>query len=105
MSQKSEQYDAVFLHSRRETVVLLWVFAVFLVWCIGSSYMLGYNTDDLSTVWGIPRWVFWGVAVPWMGANVFTVWFAWFFVADDPLEEPNEDSVPANEQADQEQQS
>ena len=27
------------------------------------------NAADLVTIWGLPAWVFWGVAVPWMAAT------------------------------------
>ena len=82
---------------------MLIAFSVFLFWCVGASYLLGYDMspEDINrTVWGIPRWVFWGVALPWMLANVFTFWFAWFFVADDPL---GDELVEPNRPTDQDQ--
>lgn len=85
-----DNYDPVYVHSRRESIVLLIAFAVFLAWSVGVSYFLGYNLTEeetTRTVMGIPRWVFWGVAVPWMGANLFTFGFCLFFMADDPLGE------------------
>ena len=88
--------DPVFLHSRRETKVLLITFFIFLVWVVGVSWWLGYETDPaapLQMVWGMPRWVVWGVAVPWLGANLFTLWFCWRCVADDPLGEVQEESA------------
>ena len=85
----SDAYDSVFLHARRETVMLLVVFAFFLAWTMIVSYSLGYRppTAEVSTIWGMPSWVFWGVLVPWLAANAFTIWFAIFFVANDPLGE------------------
>ena len=82
--------DRVYLNARRETVVLLIGFAVFLIWTIGTSRALGYDIppDQIeATVFGIPRWVFWGVCVPWMTANLFTFWYAGAFMSDDPLGE------------------
>ena len=86
-SQSNDSYDPVFLHARREALVLLVAFVVFLVWTILTCYILGYRqpTVDVRTVWGMPRWVFWGVVVPWMAANVFTFAFAWFYMVNDPL--------------------
>ena len=97
----AEQFDTVFLHARRETLVLLVGFAFFLVWTIGVSWRLGYNQSEAElrqTVMGVPRWVFWGVGVPWMASNVFTIWFAWFYMADDPLGEELHSSTPTNDQ-------
>lgn len=85
-----QQYDAVFIHARRETIVLLIAFFVFLTWTISVSYSMGYGQTEAETpptVLGIPDWAFWGVAVPWMAANVFTFWFCLFYMEDDPLGE------------------
>lgn len=90
MTDTRRRYDSVFLNSRRESIVLLVGFGCFLFWSVGVSYWLGYDassTEISRTVLGIPSWVFWGVCVPWIAANLFTFWFAWFFLADDPLGE------------------
>jgi hypothetical protein len=83
-------YDPVYLHCRRESVVLLIGFGMFFLWCLGVSYFCGYglSTEEAArSVLGIPRWVFWGVAVPWLAADVFTFWFCLFYMAEDPLGE------------------
>ena len=76
--------------------------AVFLLWTVGSSYMLGYRSDEqtiASRVMGMPSWVFWGVLIPWIAATVTTIWFSWFFVANDPLGEANDEiSTPHDKQ-------
>lgn len=90
MTDSQSEFDSVFLHSRRETIVLLLVFFVFLVWCIGVSWSMGYDMqpeEAARTVAGIPRWVFWGVCLPWISATLFTIWFATYYIADDPLGE------------------
>lgn len=95
-----ERYDAVFIHSRREAVVLLIGFSFFLVWSVGVSYVLGYGQTEAEaerTVLGMPRWVFWGVAVPWMAANVFTFWFCLFYMKDDPLGEELDEGLAESE--------
>lgn len=92
MAGSKHEYDSVFLNSRRETVVLLIAFSFFLVWSVGVSYLTGYGVHpaDLGdTVLGMPRWVFWGVCIPWCGSIAFTFWFAGFCIADDPLEAPS----------------
>lgn len=80
--------DPVFVNSRRESVVLLLGFTVFFIWTITVSYWLGYRDNQETigqTIVGIPMWVFWGVALPWGGANLFTFWFCLFYMSDDPL--------------------
>ncbi len=89
--------DPVFVHSKRESIELLVAFCVFLGWSVGVSYWLGYGVDDAEvtkTFWGIPRWVFWGVAAPWIGANIYTIYFCMFRMADDPLEDLSDLSSP-----------
>jgi len=87
-----DKLDPVYLHSRRETVFALVTWAVFCLWVVGFCLARGYDVDpaDLQTVMGMPSWIFWGVALPWLAANVVTIWFALKFMADDPLEEPEE---------------
>ena len=88
-------------HARREAVVILVAFAACLVWSVGCCYLLGYHDPaegELSTVLGIPSWVFWGVVVPWLAADVFGFWFCFCFAADDPLGE-SEDEAPGRDGA------
>jgi len=33
----------------------------------------------------MPSWVVWGIAVPWIVADIFTVWFCFFYMKDDDL--------------------
>ena len=92
-SHEDNRYDPVLLHSRRETLVILVAFVLCLVWSVTWCYLAGYNQPadgQIAKVMGIPSWVFWGVLVPWLAADVFTLWFCFFFVADDPLGEEKE---------------
>ena len=42
-------------------------------------------------LFGIPRWVVWGVLAPWLASLVVTLWFASFGMKDEPLgENPDE---------------
>lgn len=127
MQTDSEQYclDPVFINSRREARFILITFAVFAIYTVGVSYLLGYRSEERvvvsprvvteaasdeggpsagslemqsegtsletrseapSTVLGIPVWVFWGVVIPWIGANVVTCWFCFGLMQDDSLE-------------------
>lgn len=81
--------DPVYRNSKRETFWILIIWAVFAAWVLGVSAWLGYGeaTDGpAQTVLGFPKWVFWGIAVPWLGANVVIISFAAMFMKDDPLE-------------------
>jgi hypothetical protein len=92
--------DKTFLNARREASVLVCVFVVFLAWCIGACYLLGYDqpVDQAPpTVAGMPAWVFWGVFAPWVAANIFTFGFALFFMVDDPLGEDDDDIEATDE--------
>ena len=81
-------WDPVYLHSRREAVVIFIVWIVALLWSIPYCYLNGYvDAEQLTTVVGIPSWALWGIAVPWVIANLFTVWFCLRYMVDDPLDE------------------
>ena len=87
----SIEYDPVFLHSRREAVVIFCLWLAGLVWAVPFCYLNGYvDAETVSTVWGIPSWLFWGIGLPWILADIFTVWFCFFYMADDDLGEDPE---------------
>ena len=85
--------DPVFKSSLRE---LKWIFVIWLVhfvWVVGYCYAFGYLAPktQLTTVIGMPSWVFWGVFVPWISATVVSSWFALTQIEDHDLP----DSLPA----------
>jgi hypothetical protein len=88
------EYDPTFLHSRREAVIIFGVWLAALLWTLPYCYFNGYvedfQADKLETIWGIPSWVLWGVAAPWLVANVFTTWFCFCYMKDDDLGETHE---------------
>lgn len=88
------EYDPIFLHSRREAIVIFCVWLAGLVWAVPFCYFNGYVDPaaavNISTIWGIPSWLFWGIGVPWILADLFTVWFCFFYMADDDLGEIHE---------------
>jgi sodium/pantothenate symporter len=91
-SSRHPPYDPVYLHARREAVFILVVFAAFLAWAVGVAYLDGYlapgeTVAEVPTVLGMPRWVFWGIFLPWIFADIATVIFCFFFMADDDLGE------------------
>ena len=92
MSTKNEDYelDPVFVNAKREAKIILVSFAVFAVYTLSVSYSLGWHSDhpgdtEPSMVLGIPSWVFWGILVPWIFANLVTGWFCFRFMRDDLL--------------------
>jgi hypothetical protein len=88
--------DNPFRQAFRETLTILAAWAVFCIWVVGYS---GWQQSaapgsslpaefPVRTVCGLPAWVFWGVALPWVLANVFTIWFCLARLTDDEPEEP-----------------
>lgn len=80
--------DPVYQNSKRETYWILLIWAVFALWVVGVSGWLGFGNnpnDPIKTVLGFPNWVFWGIAVPWLGANIVIFYFANKVMRDDPL--------------------
>jgi hypothetical protein len=76
--------------------MVIWTLA--LAWSVGASYLFGYQRDagDIQLILGMPDWVFWGIAVPWAICVAFTVWFCFFYMADDDLgRDPDEESGDA----------
>ncbi len=63
--------------SRRELLFILLTWLGCGLWVIVYCGLYGYNLapENISTTFGFPDWVFWGIAAPWMGANVVTFWF------------------------------
>lgn len=92
MSQESQlpddsHLDLTFLHARREAIIIFLAWCVAMVWSVSVCYWLGYGGGaiPLQTIWGVPSWVFWGIALPWVVAVVFSLWFCFGFMVDDDL--------------------
>ena len=95
------EYDPVFIHARREAIIIFCTWLVGLLWAVPYCYRYGYNVADpsqITTVFGIPSWFFWGIAVPWIVANLFTTWFCFGFMKDAELvDNPHEEIEPPAE--------
>jgi hypothetical protein len=74
-------------HARREGLLIMAVWAAGLVWSVGSGYVLGYHRDPatITLILGMPDWVYLSVVLPWGLCLLFSVWFCFFFMADDDL--------------------
>lgn len=55
--------------------------------------------EEMDLLFGMPRWVFIGVAAPWGIALAVTIWFALCFMKDTPLgADENDKNEPGGEQ-------
>ena len=75
-----------------------------LIWAVPYCYLNGYNVADpenIKTVFGIPAWLFWGIAAPWIAANLFTTWFCFAYMQDDDLGENPDEPVQAEDSQEQ----
>lgn len=91
-------WDPVFLHARREALVIVLIFTACLAWTIGWCWWDGYNVAVdadamVPMVFGMPRWVFWGIGVPWLVADVVTIWFCVRLYRADDLSDGEEDPL------------
>lgn len=84
-----DQLDPVFIHSRREAIVIFLIWLVSLLWAVPYCYVNGYlgsqPPEEIALIFGVPAWLFWGIAVPWLVADLLTVWFCFGFMKDDDL--------------------
>ena len=105
---KPIDYDPIFLNARREAIVIFLIWLVCLLWSVPFCYAYGYpeqyDAAEFSTLFGIPTWLFWGIAAPWLLANIATTWFCFAFMKDDDLgvaedELPQGKSNPKQEDA------
>ena len=96
-SSSPEGGDPLFVHARRELVFTMTAWLIFGLWVVGYSWVAGNrppaDPDNLSLVLGMPAWVFWGIGLPWVMANVLTFWYCFRFMVDDDLEVVLEESA------------
>ena len=92
--------DPVFKSSLRELKWILVIWLFHFVWVVGYCYAYGYLTPEtpLTTVIGMPSWVFWGVFVPWIVATMVSTWFALTQIEDHAL--PDTFPLPEEKKAD-----
>ena len=82
----------------REMLIILVVWSVLCAWVVGVCAWQAYDEElsasltgeTITTVVGFPSWVVWGIALPWLVANVFTVWFCLAYMSDEDTEGPND---------------
>ncbi|QDU92825.1 DUF997 family protein [Lignipirellula cremea] len=93
--------DPVYLNARRESFVIVALFAVFILWSVTVCVYFGYlpttaegEAPEISLVLGMPAWAFWGLLAPWLAVDVVAFWFCFFFMKNDDLGEEQVSDVP-----------
>ncbi len=87
--EQARALDASFRQSRKEMWVILAAWGVFLLWTgIGSAVLSASSTKPslIPLIAGIPKWVAFGVVIPWVCALGFIIWFTTCFMKDTSLE-------------------
>tara|TARA_B100000029_G_scaffold141483_3_gene136697 strand:+ start:543 stop:932 length:390 start_codon:yes stop_codon:yes gene_type:complete len=83
------KHTPVFLNSRKEAIVIFGAWFVAMCWSVPYCYINGYghevNPETFSTTMGIPSWLFGGILLPWIAADLFTTWVCFGFMKDDEL--------------------
>jgi len=110
--------DPVYLHCRREAILILALWSVCLLYTCTYCYLNGYSSHETNAKatgpslgelvgplpsWdrdpeslqtplglGIPDWIFYGVVLPWLVCLVFSLWYGLFFFAEDDLSDAEE---------------
>ena len=95
MPDTKYRLDPVFTSARREALFILALFACCFAWSLGVYFVDGYYPDgdiptEVPTMFGMPRWVFWGICLPWLFVDAVTIWFVFFFMRDNELGETEE---------------
>lgn len=68
------------MKTRHEGIVafLLWMLAC--VWTITACWYLGYVPASVALVGGIPKWILYGVFLPWVTMFVLHSLYSWFLL-------------------------
>lgn len=98
--QDTFEFDPIFVSSRREAIVSLALFGIFLIYVLSTSFWLGiqpatHADGTIATILGMPSWVFWGILVPWLAADLVTAWFCFSLMKNEPLEDSKDQSPQA----------
>jgi hypothetical protein len=96
------EWDPVYLHARKEAWLILGVWFLAMLWTLPVSYFNGFDSqvdiEQVTFIWGMPSWVFWGIGLPWMVANLITIWFCFCYFSTDDLEPPESNENSANQE-------
>lgn len=90
---KTRYDDPVYRNTYREAFGILTLWGLCFAWVISYCSAFGYRSDgpeSLRVVFGMPSWVFWGVAVPWLAASVAGLAMSLWWIHEDDLGEVDE---------------
>jgi len=90
------EYDSFFLHARREAIIIFLSWVVAFLWAVPYCYNYGYsieNPAEIPTTFGIPSWLLWGIAMPWLVADIFTTWFCFRYMKDGELGKASDEEM------------
>ncbi|MEQ9411293.1 MAG: hypothetical protein RIK87_26505 [Fuerstiella sp.] len=95
--------DPLFTDSLYEArwILLMWLccFVWTLTVCLTFGYPTSVQPETFPTVLGIPAWVAFGIALPWLIGDVVTIWFCLFCMKDGDLGADPDDDMPAGHPA------
>jgi len=89
-----DQLGESFRQARRELRFQLTTWALFALWVVGYCGYTAFDAEraDVPTILGMPSWVLWGIALPWLLAFVVTVYFSGWYMQDTELVDDSESS-------------
>ncbi len=81
--------DPLFLDSVREAGWILVLWASCFIWtmysCLSNGYTKDVDPETFPMVFGMPAWVAWGIALPWLIANAVTIFLCLGYMKDGDL--------------------
>ena len=89
--------DPLFTNSLHEAKWILAMWVTCFVWtltvCLTQGYPDSVTPETFPTVFGIPAWVAYGIALPWCIANVVTIVFCLAYMKDGDLGDDGESTA------------
>ena len=88
--ERNKRLGESYRQSTRETLVIIGAWAFFMAWTAIACSLGWKEGEEVETLFGLPRWVFFGVILPWIAACGFTWWFTMCFMKDTDLNPDSE---------------
>ena len=98
--QRNRELGESFRQASRESVVIVIGWLVFLIWTatVCAFGWGGESREPVPTWMGLPRWVIFGVILPWLAACGFTFWFTMFYMKDTDLDPDRTEETGENQE-------
>ncbi|MEZ6129548.1 MAG: hypothetical protein R3C59_12765 [Planctomycetaceae bacterium] len=98
-SEGDYELDPMFVTSLAEAKWILGMWLTCFVWtlaiCLTNGYPETVNPETFPLILGMPAWVAWGIAFPWLIANLATFVFCLGFMKDGDLGSEPDTHAPA----------